>query len=164
MTTRRLVFLLTGATIVGCASGSEIEKDTTASGLEDEVIEVVEQLFTGMQSRDTGLLAGILDSTAQFSSVRDVGGTHQVRRRSATDFLISIAAGGDTLIERMWNPEVRMDGDVATLWAPYDFHLGDRFSHCGYDAFHLVRVNGRWRITAITYTVRDSACEVPPSG
>ena len=29
----------------------------------------------------------------------------------------------------MWDPEVQVDGDIAALWAPYDFHIGGRFSH-----------------------------------
>ena len=27
------------------------------------------------------------------------------------------------MYERMWDPEVRIDGPVATLWAPYDFYI-----------------------------------------
>ena len=73
-------------------------------------------------------------------------------------FLASIAKPGDTLYERMWDPEVRVDGDIAALWAPYDFRIGERFSHCGHDAFHLVRQDGRWRISAIAYTVREEDC------
>src|SRR5256885_3716182 len=56
------------------------------------------------------------------------------------EFLSGMAEPVDTATqfrERMWNPEVRIDGGIATLWTPYDFHVGPRFSHCGYDAFQL---------------------------
>lgn len=59
----------------------------------------------------------------------------------------------------MWDAEVEVSGDLATLWAPYDFHIGERFSHCGFDAFHFVRQDGAWRIAALTYTVQTSGCE-----
>ena len=62
----------------------------------------------------------------------------------------------------MWNPEVRIDGAIATLWTPYDFHIGVRFSHCGYDAFQLARGERGWYVTAITYTVRPAPCPTPP--
>ena len=66
-------------------------------------------------------------------------------------------------VERMWNPEVRIDGDLATLWAPYDLHYGGEFSHCGIDAFQLVRgEDRRWRIVSVAYTRRTTGCSSAP--
>lgn len=58
----------------------------------------------------------------------------------------------------MWSAEVRIDGGLATLWAPYEFHLGERFSHCGIDAFQFVREGGAWKMIAITFTRRTTGC------
>ena len=52
---------------------------------------------------------------------------------------------------------------MATLWATYDFHQGERFTHCGIDAFDFVRSGGEWRIVALTYTVQTVGCETAPS-
>jgi hypothetical protein len=59
----------------------------------------------------------------------------------------------------MWDPEVRIDGPMATLWAPYDFHRSGEFSHCGVDAFQLALKEDGWRIVSIIYTVRRLGCE-----
>jgi hypothetical protein len=64
-------------------------------------------------------------------------------------------------MERIWAPEVRIDGNMATLWAPYDFHLGRRLSHCGMDAFQFVREGGAWKLIAVTFTARTEGCEPP---
>ena len=61
----------------------------------------------------------------------------------------------------MWNPKVRVDGNIASLWTEYDFHCDGEFSHCGIDAFHLARVGGDWRIAMITYNVVPEKCFSP---
>lgn len=67
--------------------------------------------------------------------------------------------------ERMWDPEVRVDGLIASVWAPYDFYRDDAFSHCGVDAFHLVRVGGAWRVQSVVYNrLQPPDCEVHPDG
>jgi hypothetical protein len=58
----------------------------------------------------------------------------------------------------MWNPEVRVRGDIATIWTPDDFWIDGEFSHCGTDSFHLIRSPEGWRITSGLYTV-ERKCE-----
>jgi hypothetical protein len=128
----------------------------------ERVVVVVEQLFAGIERQDTTLLAQLLDPGAQLVSVRTVDSVPVWTRRTKAEFLTGIATNEATMVERMWDPEVRLDGDIATLWAPYDFHIDGQFSHCGYDAFHLTRVAGDWLIAAITYTVRTTGCEERP--
>ena len=77
---------------------------------------------------------------------------------SVPRFLRAVATSEGEIRERMWSPEVRIDGGLAALWAPYDFRAGDRFSHCGHDAAHLVRRDGAWVITALSYTIQETGC------
>jgi len=42
---------------------------------------------------------------------------------------------------------------IAVVWTPYEFHVNGEFSHCGVDAFSLVRIDGQWKIAGIVYTV-----------
>lgn len=131
---------------------------------EREVVAAAERLFDGMRTRDTALLRELLapDLVVVASRESADGSPAAVRRQGVADFLRAVAASGPgELRERIWSPEVRVDGAVATLWAPYDFHRGERFSHCGHDAFHFVRVNGRWVVTGLTYTVRAAPCAGP---
>jgi len=60
---------------------------------------------------------------------------------------------------------VRIDGPVATLWAPYDFYRGIEFSHCGTDAFQLAKTPDGWKVTLISYTVQmPPDCSTHPEG
>lgn len=75
--------------------------------------------------------------------------------------------GGVTvpMVERIWDPEVRVSGDLASVWAPYDFYVDGAFSHCGVNTIQLVRVAGGWRISAVSYTIaRPPACALHPDG
>jgi hypothetical protein len=148
-----------GILLVGCSQSDVTLHEVAVSAEELQVVTVVEQLFNGIESQDTVLLGRLLDSGAQLVSVREVDGVPRWTRRTKADFLAGIATNDVTMIERMWDPEVRIDGDIATLWAPYDFHIDGEFSHCGYDGFHLIRQDGSWLISAITYTVRTTGCE-----
>ena len=148
---------LLGLAAVGCATPRPAE--------EREVVRTVERLFEGMRTQDTTVLRAVLAPELVFVSARDSAGNWRVTQYSAAEFLKGMAQPADTASEfreRMWSPEVRIDGAIATLWTPYDFHVGARFSHCGYDAFQLARGERGWYVTAITYTVRPAPCPAPP--
>ena len=68
------------------------------------------------------------------------------------------------ILERMWQPEVRIDGRMATLWAPYDFHRDGKHTHCGIDSVSLVKTSSGWKISGISYTVVTEGCPVSPLG
>lgn len=124
------------------------------------VIAAVQSLFDAMRTRDTIALRAGFTPGAQLVSIREVPGAparHQVMPLSA--FVTSIGRPGDELVERMWSPRVEVAGDLASLWAPYDFRIGSSFSHCGHDAVHLIRTPGGWKVAALTYTVVTAGCE-----
>jgi hypothetical protein len=97
-------------------------------------------------------------------SVRLSSGGRAWRVQSDSAFIRSLASGNDALLERMWNPLVRVHGALAELWAPYDFHLGRRFSHCGVDSFTLIRGADGWQVASIAYTVEPTGCSPSPLG
>lgn len=54
--------------------------------------------------------------------------------------------------ERIHNPLVRMDNDLAMVWAPFDFLVDGKVDHCGTDLFNLVRLDERWVIASVADT------------
>jgi hypothetical protein len=88
----------------------------------------------------------------------------QLRAQPHAAFLRSLAAGRQPLLERMWSPEVRVHGPVATVWTPYDFYVDGEFSHCGVNVFTLVRADGRWQVAGVAYTVERADCPPSPLG
>jgi hypothetical protein len=49
---------------------------------------------------------------------------------------------------------VRIDRDIATVWAPLEFLIDGKIDHCGTDSFQLIRLDGKWLIANLTATVR----------
>jgi hypothetical protein len=76
----------------------------------------------------------------------------------AEDFIAAVGASGGGWVERIWDPETHLDGELAVVWAPYDFRVEGRFSHCGVDAFTLARGADGWKILSISYTLRSEGC------
>ena len=56
--------------------------------------------------------------------------------------------------ERIHDPLVRIDNDLAVVWAPFDFLVDGKVDHCGTDLFNLVRTDGRWVIASVADTGR----------
>jgi hypothetical protein len=69
------------------------------------------------------------------------------------------------VVERGFQPEVRVNGTVAMVWYPYDLYLDGKWSHCGVDAFTLIRTEKGWRIATMAWSVEQPpACEKHPDG
>lgn len=56
------------------------------------------------------------------------------------------------LEERIHDPLVRTDHDLAMVWAPFEFLVDGKPDHCGTDLFNLVQTGGKWLIAGIADT------------
>lgn len=162
------LFILCGALgAIGCAPAATGGRSAGGTGAvaaadRDAVIAAVQSLFDAMRARDTVAIKAAFAPGAQLVSIRSVPGTPpRVNVVSVPAFAASIGRATEELVERMWDPRVELAGDMASLWAPYDFRIGTGFSHCGHDAAHLVRAADGWKIAAITYTVTTVGCTTP---
>ncbi len=145
-------------------SGSPL---TVAAGVEaqgDEeraVIAAAQALFDAMEDLDPEALRNSMVPDGFLLSV----GLETTRRTTRDDFAARVADQTRPMIERMWDPEVRIDGPVATLWAPYDFYSALEFSHCGTDAFQLAKTRQGWKVVMVSYTVQmPPSCSTHPDG
>lgn len=128
---------------------------------EDRVKEAVRTFFTALAERDTALAKSVMMKEGWFYSVREDG---SIRAQSHTGFFETLAREQTDFLERMWDPTVLVHDRIAVLWTPYDFHRDGRFSHCGIDAFSLIRVGESWKITGTIYTVQHEGCPENPQG
>ncbi len=66
-----------------------------------------------------------------------------------------IATSGTTHIEEhIHDPHIRIDHDLAIVWAPFNFFRDGKLDHCGRDLFTLTRTSGKWQIAALAATTR----------
>ena len=121
------------------------------------VLATVQKVFDGMRTRDTNLLTQAFDTTARLVSVTRTG-TLRLTSPSQFGAAITRAPAGNVWNERIYDPEVRIDGNVAQVWAYYTFHQNSTFNHCGVDAFMLVKLGTTWKITQLADTQRNQGC------
>ncbi len=125
---------------------------------------VVQQLFDAMRTKDTTQLRSLFWPGSRLLGVRPRReGGFTVQETSVEQFARAVAGSTGIWLERMFEPEVRIDGTLAQVWAPYDFHLNGRFSHCGVDAVQLLRVDGVWKIVALSDSFQREACPTRPA-
>lgn len=128
----------------------------------DRAYQVVVDLFDAMRTRDTSAMRAAFVPNASMQSLTAEG----VKFDSMEGWLTSVgrARPGLVLDERLANPVVNIDGDLAAIWVDYWFFAGERFSHCGVDSFQLVRQGDAWRIFSVVDTRRTEGCPPAPAG
>ena len=135
-----------------------------AQTLEKEAImNVVNQVFDAMRSNDSTLLKScFVQSPNTFTVFKNQEGQTNLATGSFQRFINAVGQPKDQVWnEPIWNEKVEIDGDLASVWVDYAFYVDEQFSHCGVDAFHLVRLDGNWKIFHLVDTRRKDNCEVP---
>ncbi len=131
-----------------------------------EVLAVVQRLFDAMRTKDTAAMRQVFDSQAVLVGMRPGkdGAPPHVQRLTAAEFAAFVARDQrPEWTERAFNPEVRVSGTLATVWAEYDFHFGQTFSHCGVDSVQLLKTADGWRIMSIADTFVREGCTSHPA-
>jgi hypothetical protein len=128
------------------------------------VVAVVQRFFDAITRKDTALARSTMVPGAKLSSMRVGGATTLVRHQSDAEFVGFLASAKPALLERMWTPSVRVGGDIASLWTPYDFTIDGKFSHCGVDVFDLLKTSDGWKIVSVVYTAQAQGCAPSPLG
>lgn len=158
---KRLLMLFGALGALGCTATTVRQPDPNAASAADRdaVIAAVQALFDAMRTRDTIAIRAAFTPDAQLVSIRTVpGAPARFQTQPLAAFVTSVGRAPEELIERMWDPRVEIAGELASLWAPYEFRIGANFSHCGHDAVHLVRSADGWKIAGVAYTVVTTGC------
>ena len=154
----RLVWTLPALAVVTLLGAPDLDAQADE---ERAVIEAAQAVFDAMEALDAEAFRNAVVPDGFLMSV----GPGTTRRTTRDDFAANIARQTRPMIERMWDPEVRIDGPVATLWAPYDFYSATEFSHCGTDAFQLAKTADGWKVVMISYTSQQPPeCSTHPDG
>jgi hypothetical protein len=148
---------------VFAVSGSSRIMHAQSSTERDAVLKVVQAFFDTMTARDVEGSRKILVPQGRFHAMDMRKPKIDPRAFSNEEYFAQLQERKQTMRERIWNAEVRVHGLIATMWAPYDFWIDGKYSHCGIDAFDLIKTEEGWKIAGGTYTL-ESKCEPSPLG
>ena len=89
-----------------------------------------------------------------------VAGDKVVFNVTADEFAQRVTTNKEAeVLERLRNPQVQIRGRIAAVWSEYDFLRSGKLSHCGIDAFLLLKGDdGAWKILSIESTVEREGC------
>ncbi|MEJ2319022.1 MAG: nuclear transport factor 2 family protein [Gemmatimonadales bacterium] len=129
---------------------------------EEAVVAVVSQRFDGMRMGDSAMVRRTFAPEARLMSTGIRDGQPTLQSVEIDRFVEAVGTPHEEVWdERLWNIEVRVDANLATVWTDYAFYLGDELSHCGVDAFQLFRSPDGWKIFQIADTRRGAdTCEI----
>jgi hypothetical protein len=120
---------------------------------EQMVLAPVRAMFDGMAKRDTAAIKEPLLPGGTMVLMR--GG--RPTQMTFEDFAARVGRPGTTHIEeRIRDPLIRIDNDLAVVWAPFEFLVDGKVDHCGTDLFNLIRTDGKWLIASIADTGRKT--------
>lgn len=130
---------------------------------EAEIEDAIYRMFDGMRAGDSTAVRAAVHPEARLMSVSNREGMPGLSVTDFDDFVAAVGTPHDEVWdERIWDLEIRVDGNLATAWMQYAFHLDDRLSHCGVNAIDLYRTTeGDWKVIHVTDTRRTEGCVVP---
>ncbi|HEY0458153.1 MAG TPA: hypothetical protein VGC97_03310 [Pyrinomonadaceae bacterium] len=124
--------------------------------------DVPDRLFAAMKAKNFEEIRAVFTTEGQLVAIdkpRDGKGASKTRVFTAESFAKAISeAKGADFIEKMPNTDVRLTGDLAIVTGRYTFYVGEKFSHCGTNAFNLVRTEAGWKIANAASTL-EFQCE-----
>lgn len=150
-----LALALVSSTHVAVAQAASID--------EKAAIAVADSVLAALTKGDSATLARLTVDSAIVGGISLRDGVERVALR--TWGLYINRKGPTTFTERGFDATAHVQDRLAQVWMPYDLYTGDKWSHCGIDAFTLVKLSGHWRVASLVYTIEQPpACRKHPAG
>ncbi|MFP3592838.1 nuclear transport factor 2 family protein [Chryseobacterium sp. SIMBA_038] len=122
-----------------------------------DVEKPIRNLFLAMKNADPELLKSVFSESAILQTITKDG---TVKTDNIPDFISSISkVSKDDLDERITIEAIHVDGNLASVFTPYQFYYKGKFLHCGANSFQLVKQNNVWKIQYLIDTRRKENCE-----
>jgi len=120
----------------------------------DAIKESVENLFAGMKNADTVMIKSVFADNAILQTITK---SDAVKTEKLQDFLSSFSKlSKNDADEKIKFEAIHVDGNLASVFTPYEFYYKGKFSHCGANSFQLVKQNNVWKIQYLIDTRRTN--------
>jgi hypothetical protein len=129
---------------------------------EEQIKASINQVFDGMRKNDTTLIRQVLHPSCFLKSIgKNKEGVVKLQEDAIIDWLKSVGTKREGIIldERLTAYDIKIDGEMAMAWTPYEFYVNDKFNHCGVDLFTMMKTDKGWKIVGIVDTRRKENCK-----
>jgi hypothetical protein len=129
---------------------------------EIQIKNVIEVFFKGLHEGDSTLMRSTLHNNIKIQTTStNKEGKSILLTESKQELLASIAnkKPTDIYLEKLLSIDIKVDGNLASVWAPYEFYFNGNFSHCGANSFQLFDNNGTWEIIYLVDIRRTQNCQ-----
>ncbi len=180
---KRSVLVLAATAVLAvpsCAPSSDHASDASSSSApsvarhmpteaeREAVLATVQAIFDAIAVGDGAALRDVMHPQILMRAVdRSPDGALDILTMTLEELVARVDGSDVVFTERMFDPEVRISGDLAMVWTPYDFYMDDQLSHCGADALLLARnpETEAWQIVSLSWTrLQPPECELHPDG
>jgi len=145
-----------------CAASAPPAPVVSAGDRSDEekgVLAALDRYMTAISDDDLQAMAALQTPDGMTYRARATeGGDMDVVAQPNSYWIDPSQNDGHTHRERYWSPTVLIRGDIAVVWAPYEFWVDGKTSHCGIDVFDFVKLRGAWIVSNSMWTVEPNAC------
>lgn len=128
-----------------------------APALRDSILAPVRAMFRGMYAHDTALVRSAFVPGAQFARPPRPG--QPARFTTVDQFVAAVGRPDEPWDEKIYDAEIREDAGMASVWTFFTFHRGEAFSHCGVNAFLVIRTGEGWKISGLADSNRREGCD-----
>ncbi|WP_430928281.1 nuclear transport factor 2 family protein [Polaribacter marinivivus] len=129
---------------------------------QQEVKKVIETFFIGLHKGDSTIMKSTLHKDIKIQTTfTNREGLKNLNNQSRQALLTGVAnkKPENVYLEKLLSYDIKIDGNLASVWTPYEFYLNDNFSHCGANSFQLFNNNGKWQIIYIVDMRRRDNCK-----
>lgn len=125
---------------------------------EASVLAPINETFRALETQDSAALLRQVYPEGRVTAVGTLpSGAAGLRLSSWTEFAARMKPGNG-FKERIINPAIEIDGDIALVWAPFTIERDGKILSCGTDHFDMVRQDNAWKIMNITFSTRTTGC------
>lgn len=130
---------------------------------EKAIKKVISTFFDGLHKGDSTLMATTLHKDIKIqTTTNNREGSSVLKTETKAQLLVGIAnkKPADKYFEKLLSYDIKIDGNLASVWTPYEFFYNDIFSHCGANSFQMYHNNGKWEIIFLVDMRRRDNCDV----
>ena len=124
----------------------------------------IDRIFVGMRTANSQMVRDVFAAEARFAVIDARNGTATIRGQAVDGWIEAIGGSEGSWDERIYDVEVRVDGDMASAWTPYTFYREGEISHCGINSIELLRDADGWKVTQLSDTRKRGVCPDPLGG